>query len=375
MPFLIVFLVCLSAAAPAFGQADATDFNGDGDVTFADFILFAQAYGSQSETFDLNASGQVDFADFVEFVRFFGGVVPPPDPVIPPGVNTTHEMIRIPAGDFVMGTDLGLVPDGPPHTVYLDTYFIDKFEVTNAQFVKFLNDGSRFRRTTTQAKAWQLPEDVNYLNAAERNKDPEGNVLLILDDDDVQIRIGGQDSTQTGGEGDPTPSVRRDYLDKFELVSQEAANWPVLGVTWFGASAYCEWIGARLPTEAEWEKAARGTDERQFPWGNIPANPDLANTSMFYGRPTDVGSLPEGASPYGVHDMMGNAWEWCSDWFEFAYYSESPRENPQGPDTGLVRILRGGSWVVSDIGTTTTRWFDAPFKATSEYGFRCASSF
>ena len=81
------------------------------------------------------------------------------------------------------------------------------------------------------------------------------------------------------------------------------------------------------------------------------------------------------ANPWGLHDMHGNVWEWCSDWFEFAYYLESPRENPQGPDTGLVRILRGGSWVVSDIGTTTTRWFDAPFKGTSEYGFRCASSF
>jgi formylglycine-generating enzyme required for sulfatase activity len=369
-----LILICVACTA-AFGQSLTIDFNDDGEVTFADFVLFAQAFGSRSEQFDLNGSGQVDFADFVAFVKEFGSEVPPEEPVTPPGVTLSHEMIRIPAGEFVMGTNLGLVPDGPPHTVYLDTYFIGKYEVTNGQFLKFLNDLSRNTKTATKSKAWQLPEDTNYLNANERNKDSEGNRLMIVDLEDVQIRIGGQDASQTGGEGDPTPPVKRDFLDRYELVSSESTNWAVVGVTWYGARAYCEWIGARLPTEAEWEKAAKGTDERQFPWGNVPASPELANTSMFFGRPTEVGRFPQGVSPYGVHDMMGNAWEWCNDWFDFTYYETGPRENPQGADTGLIRILRGGSWVVSDIGTTTTRWFDAPFKSTSEYGFRCARSF
>ncbi len=119
---------------------------------------------------------------------------------------------------------------------------------------------------------------------------------------------------------------------------------PVVFVSWFDAKTYCEWVDARLPTEAEWEKAARGTDGRPYPWGNANPTSQVANYDSNIGDTSLVGKYPQGASPYGVLDMAGNVWEWVSDWYDENYYRTLLSDNPMGPTSGNYRVLRGGSW-------------------------------
>ena len=204
------------------------------------------------------------------------------------------EMVKISAGNFIMGSkgDEGEINESPMHKVYLDDYYISKYEVAQAQYKIFMDDTGH-----------RMPQE------------------LVI------------------GDWDP--------LNKADL--------PVTGVTWSDANAFCEWAGGRLPTEAEWEKAARGKDGRKYPWGNDPPTCILLNFSD--GHPcvntpilniltslAVVGSYQSGISPYGVYDMAGNVSEWCNDWYGGKYYSGSPANNPQGPASGTERILRGGSW-------------------------------
>ena len=122
------------------------------------------------------------------------------------------------------------------------------------------------------------------------------------------------------------------------------AEHPVVNVNWDQANAYATWAGGRLPTEAEWEKACRGTDGRIYPWGDEPPTAELANFANNVGDTTPVGSYPNGASPYGALDMAGNVWEWTADWYAADYYANSPPANPPGPATGDVRVVRGGAF-------------------------------
>jgi formylglycine-generating enzyme required for sulfatase activity len=227
--------------------------------------------------------------------------------------------VVIPAGFFAMGNSepKGRADEWPQRSVYLDTFAIDEVEVTNERYMRFVR--------------------------------------------------------ATGHRHPPNP-----YGDGLLLSERGIERLPVVQVTWYDAKAYCGWAKKRLPSEAEWEKAARGTDGRQFPWGNELATPDRANFDREwdgYNTMHPVGSLKDGDSPYGVKDMSGNAREWVQDWYDAHYYADAPAKNPQGPDKGVVRVIRGGSWhsPLSDI-TATARGRGGFALQTHGTGFRCARS-
>ncbi|MCS6994880.1 MAG: formylglycine-generating enzyme family protein, partial [Anaerolineales bacterium] len=242
------------------------------------------------------------------------------------------EMVYVPAGEFLMGSPAGVgwSDERPQHVVYLDAFWIDRTEVTNAMYARFLN---------------------------ERGNQEEGGVTWL---DEGYARVhqsGGRWAADAGYE-----------------------EHPVVAVSWFGAAAYCEWAGARLPTEAEWEKAARGTDGRTYPWGDAAPTCSLLN---FWPSASDcvvgtsaVGSYPAGASPYGALDMAGNVWEWVADWYDENYYANSPSRNPQGPSSGSAHVLRGGSWYdfVNSV-RPAYRYGNGPgYRYVSLFGFRCVLS-
>jgi formylglycine-generating enzyme required for sulfatase activity len=250
--------------------------------------------------------------------------------------------IYVPAGEFQMGTDHGNnEPEKPLHKVYLDAFWIDRTPVTNAMFRKFV-------------------EDQNFQTDAEK----KGWGYIAVSDNSVK----GEGANWQSPKG---PGSNLIGLDEF----------PVSQVSWNDAKAYCEWAGRRLPTEAEWEKAARGTDGRTYPWGE-GIDCEKANywsgDAGCVGDLTAVGSYPNGASPYGALDMAGNVWEWVADWFEADYYGASPEQNPTGPDSGIYRVLRGGSWFMIDqfVHTYTRQNLKSAFPDDSyfDYGFRCAMS-
>jgi formylglycine-generating enzyme required for sulfatase activity len=226
-------------------------------------------------------------------------------------------------------------------------------------------------------------------------------------DDMVLVPAGEFSMGSPEGDPDEKPAhkvqISAFFMDKYEVtVKQYAAflqesggdrpaewktmnktanqNRPVMGVDWAEAARYCKWAGKRLPTEAEWEKAARGTDGRLYPWGNDPPTPLHAN----YGKKewnnhealVPVGTLEAGKSPYGIYDMAGNVWEWVSDWYDNDYYKNSPLDSPAGPPTGGFKVIRGGSWNTSARNLRAAdRYFDPPsFRSQYVPGFRCAKN-
>ena len=229
-------------------------------------------------------------------------------------------MITIPAGEFLRGSPegKGRADERPQRAVFLDAFLIDQVEVTNERYMAFVKS--------------------------------------------------------TGHRPPPNP------YGTGPLVSLAGIEQlPVVQTTWYDAKSYCTWVKKRLPTEAEWEKAARGTDGRLYPWGNEPPTGKRANFDREWEDEHTlhpVGSLPDGGSPYGVKDMAGNAREWVSDWYDADYYKHAPPRNPQGPDKkGVVRSIRGGSWhsPAADI-TTTARGRGGFALQTHGTGFRCARS-
>jgi len=237
-------------------------------------------------------------------------------------------MVLIPAGEFKMGSDKGNENEMPVKTVYLDAYYIDKYEVTNHQYATFLN---------TLGKT---PEEVYHF---------------------INIE---------------SPYCKIEYVDGKYQAEQGYEDHPVLFVTWQGAKDYAKWENKRLPTEAEWEKAARGGFEgKEYPWGNTIFH-DNANYAGSYGVDAWLFTAPVGSfapNGYGLYDMAGNAWEWCADWYDNQYYKKMPLKNPKGPDSGTNRVIRGGSW-----GNDTRylrcafRYGAPPMIAFNHVGFRCA---
>ena len=158
------------------------------------------------------------------------------------------------------------------------------------------------------------------------------------------------------------------------------SDLPVVGVDWHDAEAYCRWTGKRLPTEAEWEKAARGTDGQTYPWGNEEPTTRLSNFGKdfmemnFYDKSlAPVDSYEAGKSPYGLHHMAGNVWEWTADWYDEHFYAKSPQRNPTGPSSGTLKVLRGGSWFNGPVDMrSAVRSRRTPSYRHDNIGFRCA---
>jgi formylglycine-generating enzyme len=221
-------------------------------------------------------------------------------------------MALVPAGEFTMGSDKGDDDEQPIHRVFLDSYYIDKFEVTNGRFAKFV-------------EAIQSEPPWGF-------SDKETPVL---------------------------------HLDQ-----------PVRWVNWMDATGYCLWAGKRLPTEAEWEKAARGPDGRIYPWGNDPPTPAHAVFGLKEGGAdtvSPIGNRDKGKSLYGVHDLAGNLYEWASDWYDEQFYSKNPAINPRGPAEGVAKVQRGGSYTNTPYRLRSSfRTKGDPTEHDPNVGFRCA---
>ena len=234
------------------------------------------------------------------------------------------------------------------------------------------------------------PTWMDHLGLVVEGATPPHTVYLDAFEIDVHEVTNAQYGMYVNALNRPPPAFFRDP-------SLNPPEYPVVGVSWEEAVAFCTWAGKRLPTEAEWEKAARGVDGHDYPWGNgwDPAKlrssdgvsgRDLENFDAWSGwigeinaasstpGPTAVGSHPEGASPYGAMDMAGNVWEWVADWFDPGYYQVSPERDPKGPETGRRRVLRGGGWDTPRVVAYT--WFREDFMTPAEKrdvtGFRCA---
>ena len=232
--------------------------------------------------------------------------------------NLQNDMVLVPAGYFTRGCEDGEIDEKPVDRIWIDSFYIDRFPVTNAQYALYLEETHS-----------SVP--LYWKNAA-----------------------------------------------------CNGLKQPVVGVSWEDAAAFCRWRSLRdravytLPTEAQWEKAARGEDRRIYPWGNEPPTDKRAPTKITKRMPS-VGQCELGQSPYGVSDLVGNVWNWCLDWYERDYYKKAPRRNPPGPLQGKRKVVRGGNWVFLGCcsGTpayalrTTRRNAFHPDLRKKSIGFRC----
>ena len=235
-------------------------------------------------------------------------------------------MAFIPPGEFIMGNEEGALDEQPARKVSLKGYFMDKYETTFAQFYAFVT-----------ATGHRKPRLAGYL-----------------------------------------------AVDSTQLHSFMKPSHPVVGVSWYDAMAYCDWKGKRLSTEAEWEKAVKGADQRKWPWGNEERadNSNLVGAGDGFLYTSPVGALKQDQSPYGVYDMAGNAMEWVSDWYQEDYYRIASGSDPKGPERGEFKmgpeggdfkVIRGASWNDSiKRAQTTIRFKTHPTYRDVTIGFRCA---
>ncbi len=245
-------------------------------------------------------------------------VEPSPTPLADRTTLRGVTMLLVAAGPFIMGNDAGYPRERPAREVYLSDFYMDETEVTNLYYMGCVDDG-----------ACQPPEFI---------------------DSPYQVAYYGYETFH---------------------------NNPVIYINWEEAQTYCRWRGGHLPTEAQWEKAARWNPETGqaylFPWGGVSLDQYYLNHASLFGHTTDVNFYPQGRSPYGMYDMAGNLAEWIFDWYQDNYYEVSPVENPTGPATGQFRVLRGGSYESRGSGLMTTfRDYLDPRMKQATVGFRCA---
>lgn len=257
------------------------------------------------------------------------------------------EMVRIDGGTFAMGTNGGFRYEGPAHQVTVKSFWMDRYEVTVAGFERFVRATNY--KTEAEKFGWSGVFDV------ETGK---------------WTRVDGASWRSPEGPG-----------------GKAAMNEPVTQVSWSDAAAYAKWAGKRLPSEAEWEYAARGGREGQlYPWGRDlhPGGNPVANwwQGVFpshntiadgYKMRAPVGKFPP--NPYGLYDLAGNVWEWCADWYDAGYYARSPRIQPRGASSGKERAMRGGSWMCSENYCrgyrVAARGHSSPDTGLNNIGFRC----
>lgn len=249
--------------------------------------------------------------------------------------NRFHNMVFVKAGPYKMGCAEYEVDEAPVHLVHVDDFWIDKFPVTNQQFAEFLNEA-------------KLPN-------------PETRINLR------------------------SPDVKIFMEDSIFVVESGFENHPVIEVNWHGAKDYAEFYGKSLPTEAEWEKVARGSDQRMYPWGNEitgitanywdsgdPFDNSTTPVGFFNGQMIDSVQTTNSASPYGVYDLVDNVREWCLDWYQRDYYAQSPYKNPKGAQSGAQKVVRGGGYLFyPDNMRTTFRASYEPTTSNNYIGFRC----
>jgi len=344
---------------PWYGQPSTRVFMGVAAVILTSVVIFALVNMSGGDSGDLGGEnrreallptgvmGAIEGTDITPTTptvtpSTISTALPTPTktpfPTVEPVAVATNKMdnaevVFIPAGEFIMGSNPNIDKDfwgaeGPQHPVYLDEYWVYRTEITNAMYQECVAEQ-------------KCPRPVQFF------------------------------------------AVHTD--DYYE--NQIYADYPVIYVSYGHAISYCHWVGGRLPTEAEWEKAARGTDARLFPWGDSPPGSDQVNlcdrtcarggiiesqlNDGFSGT-SPVGNFPAGVSPYGAFDMAGNVWEWTFDWFHSAFYSASPYENPNGPVSGTRHVIRGGSWSMPIGGVrVVARKSELPDTSLDNLGFRC----
>ncbi len=242
--------------------------------------------------------------------------------------------VLVPAGEFIRGAK-EYKNTKPVKHIYLDDFMIGVFPVTNQEFKRFVDDQGYHREQPWSLEGWHWRQERNI--------------------------------------NEPAYWYERKW---------NGPNFPVVGVSWYEAAAYADWLSKitgklyRLPTEAEWEKAARGIDGKIYPWGNTFDKNCCNSGESGLGRTSPVGIFPNGKSDYGCHDMAGNVWEWCADWYDEKYYHNSPMKNPSGPSSGSLRVCRGGSWFF-DAGNCACaiRVRGLPGLRGFHLGFRLARSF
>ena len=222
--------------------------------------------------------------------------------------------VSVPAGTFLMGSDSGAADERPVHYVAGSAFAMDRYEVSNARYTACVEAGVC-----------------------------------------------------------STPALTSSFTRPEYFGNHAFADYPVIHISWSQADAFCAWAGGRLPSEAEWERAARGTaDARVFPWGDEAPDCTRANFGGCVGDTDRVGRRPAGQSPYGAFDMAGNVWGWVADWYDAGYYRMSPSQDPTGPASGTLKVMRGGCWVsgVSSL-RTTCRKASLPDAWAPNVGFRC----